>query len=119
MSKTILIVDDNEPTLKFLAGILEAAGYKTLLATDGDFALKLAKANKIDCAIVDQYMEPMNGFSFARHCQFHEYRFPMIMITANDNVDLLLQARKQGFSTVMMKPIDTDHLLQFLVRLCR
>jgi DNA-binding NtrC family response regulator len=119
MSKIILIVDDNEPTLKMLSSIVENAGYVPMTALNGNTALEIAKNNKISCALIDQYMEPMDGFTLARYFKLHEIKIPMVMITGNDNTDLLSQARQLGFLATMMKPIDTDHLLKMLERFTR
>lgn len=119
MSKTVLIVDDNAEIRKLFREIVEGAGYQVLAAENGEIGLAMAQKNKIDCALIDQYMEPVSGFSFARHCKLYDLRFPMIMITGNDNNDLLIQARKEGFASVMMKPVDPDYLLKFLERFCR
>lgn len=119
MSKTVLIVDDNEPIRKLLKGIAESAGYITFLAENGEAALKLAKENKIDCALIDQYMDPMDGFTLARQFNVIGQRFPMTMITANESNDLLLQARKHGFISIMVKPVNPDRLLKILERMTR
>ena len=119
MSKTVLIVDDNEPTLKLLSGVIENAGYDVVTAVDGDTALQIAKDQKINCVLIDQYMEPVDGFTLARYFVLHDIKIPMIMITGNDNSDLLSQARQVGFIATMMKPIDTGHLLKLLERFTR
>jgi DNA-binding NtrC family response regulator len=119
MSKIILIVDDNEPTRQMLSSVVESAGYTPMVAENGEEGLKIAQEHKISCALIDQYMEPMDGFTLARYFQLHEIKMPMIMITGNDNSDLLSQARKLDFLTTMTKPIDTDHLLKLLERFTR
>lgn len=116
MARKILIVDDNAPTCKLLAATLEAAGYETLIALEGDEALKLARENKILCALIDQYMEPMNGFTLARYFALSDIKIPMIMITGNDSSDLLSRAREVGFVSTMLKPINHDHLLKMIKR---
>ena len=116
MSKTILIVDDNEPTLQMLAAIIEGAGYTAITASNGEDALKIAQESKISCALIDQYMEPMDGFTLARYFQLHEIKVPMIMVTGNENTDLLSQTHKLGFVTTMMKPVNPDLLLKILQR---
>lgn len=119
MSKTVLIVDDNEPTRKLLGGIVSGAGYETLLAADGDRALELARDNDVGCALIDQYMEPMDGFTLARNLQADGAIFQMTMITANESNDLLSQAQQHGFASIMMKPVDPDRLVKMVERMCR
>ena len=119
MSKTVLIVDDNEPTRKLLSGIVEGAGYHAVTAVDGPMALHLVKEHDIHCALIDQYMEPMDGFALARELQENVRKFPMTMITANESNDLLVQSQKHGFTTIMMKPVDPQRLLKIVERMCR
>ena len=119
MSKTVLIVDDNEPTRTLLAGIITGGGYQPLVAADGDMAIKLAKENDVGCALIDQYMEPMDGFVLASNLKVEGALFPMTMITANESNDLLTQARQHGFVSIMMKPVDPDRLLMIVERMCR
>jgi CheY-like chemotaxis protein len=119
MAKTVLIVDDNEPTRKLLGGILQGAGYETLFAADGATAMKAAQEQDVSCALIDQYMEPMDGFTLARNFRADEHKFPMTMITANESNDLLMQAREHGFVSIMMKPVDPGRLIQIVERMCR
>lgn len=119
MIKTVLIVDDNKPTLDLLSGILKSAGYETLLITSGEDALEVANNNEITCALIDQYMDPMDGFTLARGLKVDGHEFPMAMITANDAGDLLLEAQRNGFMTIIMKPIEPERLLKIVARLSR
>ncbi len=43
---TVLIVDDEEVVLAMLQGILQAEGYRTLIATNGEEALQRAAINR-------------------------------------------------------------------------
>ena len=119
MAKSVLIVDDNEPTRALLSGIITGAGYQVLMAESGEKALTIARDNDVGCALIDQYMDPMDGFTLARTLQVNGSKFLMAMITANDSNDLLLQARKNGFYTILVKPVEPDRLLQLIARMCR
>ena len=119
MSKTILIIDDNAPTRTLFKGIVEASGYRAVEAADGETAIDIAKSGDIDAAIVDQYMEPMDGFKVAEHFDYHEINIPLILITAHETSDLLIQAQKKGFANVMTKPVDPQRLVRLLERMLR
>ena len=114
--KTILIGDDNDPTRTLLRGVLENGGYGVMEAADGDVAVSYAKESKPDAAIIDQHMEPYNGYKVADLLQYADVKIPMVMITAHDASDLLIQAQKHGFTNVMKKPIDADKLLWIIGR---
>lgn len=118
--KLILIVDDNEPTRQLLAGILGSIGYSTVQAEDGGSAAKVVRERAVDCAIVDQYMEPMGGFEFAKHLKDYEIKAPpMIMITAHETSDLLQKAIENGFRYILQKPVTPDRLAMTVERCLR
>lgn len=119
MKKTVMIVDDNMPTRRLMAGILEKEGFETRLLPDGQSALKMARDAKIDCALIDQYMIPMDGLTLSRSLTVAGFKFPKALITANETNDLLIQAQKNGFVTVMLKPIDPERLVELVRRMCR
>lgn len=119
MPKTVLIVDDNAPSLKLLASIVAGAGYATALAQNGEAALALAADHSFDCALIDQYMDPMDGFTLIRRLRLEGYNFPITMITANESNDLLLQARKHGLISIMVKPVDPERLLKLVEKMTR
>lgn len=119
MKKTVLIVDDNDPTLALLTGILSNAGYAVITAQNGEAAIDLADTHKIDCALIDQYMDPMDGFTLARAFKVDGHTFPMAMITANESGDLLMEAQKHGFMTIVMKPAQPERLIKLVERMCR
>lgn len=114
--KTILVVDDNEPTRTLLRSILENAGYLVIESGDGEEAISIAKEQKPDAAIIDQYMEPYNGYKVADHIGYAKIKMPMIMVTAHYATDLFSEAQRHGFSNIMKKPIDPERLLWLLSR---
>ena len=59
--KTILIADDSASMRKLLETILNAEGYKVLIALDGKDALKLAFDNHVDAIIADEEMPRLKG----------------------------------------------------------
>lgn len=57
----VLIVEDEEPIAQALAYVVEDAGYRTLIATDGKAALALERAHRPALIITDLMMPRMNG----------------------------------------------------------
>ncbi|MCI5061085.1 MAG: response regulator [Alphaproteobacteria bacterium] len=119
MTKNVLIVDDNEPTRRLMAAIINEAGYETVTAENGELALKIIKEQDISCALIDQYMEAMDGFMLADHLSTAGYKIPMTMMTAHEGSDLLLQAQRHGFMSIIMKPVQPERLVQVVKRMCR
>src|SRR3546814_17028279 len=54
MSKTVLIVEDNELNMKLFNDLLEAHGYRTLKTRDGIQALSIAREHRPDLILMDK-----------------------------------------------------------------
>jgi CheY-like chemotaxis protein len=53
MRQTILVVDDEAPTRKYVSANLRARGYEVLLAADGGEALKAIAEHPLDLLLLD------------------------------------------------------------------
>jgi DNA-binding response OmpR family regulator len=90
MPKTLLIVDDEERLRALLRDYMEHEGYRVLLASDGQEALRVARQERPDLIILDLMMPGMDGWDFMRRHQ-PEHRTPLIILTARlDDTDKVL-----------------------------
>lgn len=108
MTHTILVVDDEQALADVLANILECHDYVVLIAGDGQEALAIIKANKIDLIISDYMMPKLNGIELHHrladdHLTSH---IPMIMMSAlpDDLMDIPV------FS-ILKKPFHIEELV--------
>ncbi len=80
----ILIIDDESDFIDSIKGILEARGYKTESANDGDEGLKKAKVFKPDLILLDVMMtRKTEGFDVSRKIPKDEAlkSIPVILVT--------------------------------------
>ena len=61
MSKTILIVEDNELNMKLFNDLLEAHGYRTVQARNGVEAVELARAHHPNLILMDIQLPEVSG----------------------------------------------------------
>jgi len=59
--KTILVVDDAPMIRELIQNVLEAEGYKVLLAADGEEAVNAYRDNEIDLSIIDIFLPKKGG----------------------------------------------------------
>ena len=81
MSKTILVVDDQENLRRMLKDYLTEEGFGVLTAEDGQAALHVARQGAPDIVLLDIMMPEMDGFEFMRAFR-KERDTPIILLTA-------------------------------------
>lgn len=111
----ILVVEDNDFVRMQIVRFLSEENYDILEARDGEEALMNMSAD-IALAIVDVRMEPVGGFEFIRSIRGSEMDTPVILVTGDDNPDMLNDAAKWGVTAVLMKPVQRDRLTKMVER---
>ncbi|MCZ7670914.1 MAG: response regulator [Chloroflexi bacterium] len=81
MSKTILVVDDNERLRTLVKSYLIQEGYRVVTASDGREALFVARDENPDLIVLDIMMPEMGGYEFMR-VHRKERETPIIILTA-------------------------------------
>lgn len=90
MSKTILVVDDNERLRTLVKAYLTQEGYRVVTASDGREALFVAREENPDLIVLDIMMPEMDGYEFMR-AHRKERETPIIILTAKiEETDALL-----------------------------
>lgn len=92
----ILVVEDNDFVRMQIVRYLSDAGYEVAEASHGDQAIDVMKTQPVDMAIVDVRMEPVDGFGFIKSIRGMDMDTPVILVTGDNNPDLLGQARTWG-----------------------
>ena len=114
--KTILVVEDNDFVRMQICKFLSDDGFDTVESTDGQEALSLISKN-VDMAIVDVRMEPMNGFDFVRTLRADDDNTPVIVVTGDENTDILSEASKLDIMAVLKKPVQKERLIKSVCRI--
>ena len=116
--KDVLVVEDNDFVRMQISKFLQTGGYKAIEATNAPDGLKLLKDNQstIGCMLVDVRMEPIDGFGFLNQVQVENINIPSILVTGDDNPDILSKGSSLGVLSVLMKPVNKDRLLKMVDR---
>ncbi len=83
MSKTVMIIDDDENAVKFLSVVLSENGYDTLAAYDGREGMEKLKETQVDLIILDVMMPKKTGFVLFKQLKKNEQLkdIPVLMLT--------------------------------------
>lgn len=110
MSKTILVVDDEERLTSLLQAYLEQEGFRVLTGTNGREALFLARQEKPDLIVLDIMMPEMDGYEFMR-LHRKERNTPIILLTAKVDRDDKVIGLELGADDYVTKPFRPRELL--------
>jgi CheY-like chemotaxis protein len=98
MAKRVLVVDDDQNTVRFLTVALQENGYEAVGAYDGDEGLKKLQEAKPDLVVLDVMMPKRTGFTLFKQLRKHDrYKnIPVIMVTGIASVLSELEERKES-----------------------
>ncbi len=113
MKAKILIVDDDQDIVTMLQDRLDASGYKTVTAGDGQRGLELIEQESPNLVLLDLYLPRLKGMDvlkrLAQSRQIEE--LPVIVMTAAGTIPDAVEAMRQGAYDFLTKPLEKDHLL--------
>jgi CheY-like chemotaxis protein len=86
---TILIVDDSKFLQRGIQKVLQQVGYQTIVASDGDEAIKLAIAEHPDMILLDIMLPGMPGTSVLRNLKHNSAtsEIPVVVLTGLNTLD--------------------------------
>lgn len=114
MSKTVMIVEDNELNMKLFHDLLESKGYDIIQTRNGMEALDLARAHHPDLILMDIQLPEVSGLTVTKWIkEDDELRaIPIIAVTAfamKGDEERILEGGCEGY---ISKPISVPHFLE-------
>jgi CheY-like chemotaxis protein len=113
---SILVIDDEAPTLTMFRLFLSAYGYRVLTAEDGPTGLAMLEQEKPPIVFTDLKMPVMDGFEVIKTIKKKAPRTEIVVITGHGDMDLVLQALNLEATDFINKPIDRRALESALTR---
>ena len=108
MTATLLVVDDNEENRDMLSRRLARRGYTVEIAESGARALEMLGEAEVDLVLLDIDMPGMSGLEVLKALRATTTRsdLPVIMATARDQGEDIVQALNLGANDYVTKPLD-------------
>jgi cyclic di-GMP phosphodiesterase len=121
MGSLVLIVDDEYIGRETLQSVLEGEGYELEMAENGFQAIEKAKKLLPDVILLDVMMPGMTGFEVCHRIRNDPQiaEIPIIILTALDDRESLLNALKAGADDFISKPFDRYELRARLMGITR
>lgn len=107
----VLIVDDEPDLLLMLRVSLEAVGFETGLAADGDVALQRMRAERFDLVLLDVMMPVLDGWSVLEALKDDADAPPVLVVSAKTAMQDRDRALALGAAAYITKPFDLEALV--------
>jgi DNA-binding NtrC family response regulator len=110
---TILLIDDDRGFLDTVAEVLRRAGYGVMTAEGGERGLEALKTESARVALVllDMRMPGLDGQEVLERIVRHHPSIPVIMLTGENSIDLVVRAMKSGANNYIYKGSSPQELL--------
>lgn len=115
-SKTIMVAEDTESNYFFIEAFLERTKVNLLWAKDGNEAVEMFKANKVNLILMDIMMPEKDGYDTTREIKQLNPGIPIIAQTALALPDDEEKCYDAGCDYVLVKPINSDDLIASIKR---
>jgi chemosensory pili system protein ChpA (sensor histidine kinase/response regulator) len=117
--KVVVLVDDSISVRKFVGRMLEKAGYRVKLASDGLEALEMVTQTRCDLVVTDLEMPRTNGYELLNHLrqQPETRKLPVMVVTSRAGAKHRERAMKEGAAMFMVKPVQEEQFITTVAQL--
>jgi chemosensory pili system protein ChpA (sensor histidine kinase/response regulator) len=111
--RVVVVADDSISVRKFVGRMLEKAGYRVKLASDGLEASEVVAQSGCHLVITDLEMPRMNGYELIAHLRQDPMtrKIPVLVVTSRAGEKHRERAMKEGASGFLTKPVQEDQLV--------
>lgn len=112
----VLLVEDDESVRQALGRLLSISQLEVIaFATAGDF-LGYRRSRRPACLLLDVYLPDANGLELTAELTASDPELPVLLMTARLSDGLRHRAEAAGAFAFLVKPLDSDHLLDQIRR---
>jgi CheY-like chemotaxis protein len=113
---SILISDDDRGVREALKEIVEARGFRPVLAADGEEAIEIVQSEPIHLALLDLNMPKLTGLETLQLVRQTNTMLPAILITADATLEIMRRAFEAQFFSVVPKPVNGNIVVHTMIR---
>jgi DNA-binding response OmpR family regulator len=110
----VLIVDDEPDILLMLRLTLEAEGFVTALAADGEKAIEWLDKDDFDVMLLDVMMPVLDGWGVLERLQGRDQAPVIIVVSAKTAAHDVARARELGAREYVTKPFAVPDLVKLI-----
>jgi DNA-binding response OmpR family regulator len=113
----ILCTEDDVDTRDLIDYVLTGYGFEVICTESTDQAIELAKSQRFDLYLVDNWMPGLSGTTLTEQLRQFDIKTPVLFYSGAAYEADKEAARLSGAQGYLVKPADGDHLIAEVVRL--
>ena len=102
-SPRLLITDDDRDFRETLGGVFQSRGFTTLLAADGEEAVRVVETEHIHVVLIDMHMPKLTGLEAISRIKEVQQKVPCILISAA--MDETIRSQASDAFSLLEKPV--------------
>ncbi|HZQ25039.1 MAG TPA: sigma-54 dependent transcriptional regulator [Terriglobales bacterium] len=118
MPYSVLVIDDEQLTLRTISRGLREEGFEVLTAASGEEALQVFTDEKPDLTLVDIVLPGIDGVEVLRRVKQSDPGSIVLVMSAYHMVDRAVEAMKLGAFDYLIKPFHLADMIATLHRAC-
>jgi DNA-binding NtrC family response regulator len=107
----VLLVDDEQEFVSTLAERLEFRDIETLVAMNGDQALRMIEEHKPPLVVLDVLMPGIGGLDVLKRIKRKHPEIQVILLTGHGSTKDGIKGMHQGAFDYLMKPVNIEELI--------
>lgn len=110
-SLTLLCVEDNETTQLIYTSIFQDNVKEIIFANNGKDGLEKFALYEVDMIFTDYNMPLLNGIEMIKQIREIDTKVPIVLVTAIQEVDVIIEALQLGVTNFLKKPIVASEMI--------
>ena len=108
----VLIVDDDRDISPMLSALMNKEGLTSMMAHDGETALRMVPVARPDMLLVDVKMPGIDGMTVLKRVKETDPHLPVVLITAYAEISASVAAMRAGAFDYLAKPFDHPEVVR-------
>jgi DNA-binding NtrC family response regulator len=116
-ARLVMLIDDEPAQQRLIAAVAARAGWRTIIAADGETALAMLGTRDgmmLSAILLDQAVPDHQGVTLIEEIRARRPLLPILTLTAINSVSIAVEAMRAGATDFLVKPIAPDRLLAAL-----
>ena len=114
LDKKILVVDNNESSIKVINKLLKGSKIEMDYSLNGKDAYnKIKTRNRYDLILIDEELNMMTGAELLKYLkEIRNFNIPVILLSKDNKYEYNEEYLKMGFNDILIKPIKKEVLIE-------